>query len=89
MKIEVKEIITSVFDDPVCVVVDGYCNHANTTVESIDYGRPNSALGDYVDDWHDCTVCARCGAVYNEYDNRWDENIIPKYPIKEFAHEED
>lgn len=68
-RISITEIIT--LPKPVCVVVDGYCNHADTTSESIDFGYADPVQCDYVDDWRDCAVCVKCGATYNEYDNSW------------------
>ena len=63
----------SFFGQPVCVVVEGFCNHFDTTTELRDLGRPDQIKGDYVDDWRDTTICARCGVTYNEYDERWED----------------
>lgn len=41
--------------------INGWCNHADTTIKQHDFGRPDPVRGDWVDDWANIEVCT-CGA---------------------------
>ena len=50
-----------------------WCDHADTETVELDYGHPDQNIGDYVDDWRVSSVCAGCGAVYDEWSNTFEE----------------
>ena len=49
---------------PVCVTVDGVCNHADTDYEEV-------ALSHRPEDTEMAEVCVGCGAIYNEHVDEW------------------
>lgn len=49
---------------PICVTVDGECNHADTDMEDVSMSYDPSET-------ERAEVCNGCGAIYNKYDCEW------------------
>lgn len=56
---------------PVCVVVDGYCNHADSRMDELDGGHYDAQYADWLDDWRKAEICNRCNAWYDNVNDEW------------------
>ncbi len=56
------KVIDSSIPQNIAVMVDGWCNHGDSTVEDVDGGHYDNQLADHIDDWQAILVCQKCGA---------------------------
>lgn len=74
MRIKVKDLTP--YEQDICVVFDGVCNHADYNIEDVDYGHADASICDWVDDIRPTQVCNKCGATYDEWYGEWYDGRI-------------